>query len=634
MSRKIKATPSSSPGPKSAATVALSKDASPELPKPQQHSAYGERRAHDHPDADYWVPFDNTVSRGLIRYFDSDALPTSDAYEFFDALRLAKPHFVNYRSSFPHPPLEVERFLYTVYKVASAVESKFPKPFKAPKTNPGQDLSFFLRLKPTAEVMQILKVSANGACIALDASFGIPQVDTRTPTPPYRARDPLDDSDDEEDTLPSYTKGKGKTAASARKRARSPSDEEPVPKKRQSRCKAKPNDSDAEYVANADDEDPDEPANDAEAPAEPEQAHEGSEVREDEEEEGADEEEEGADEEDLEEEEEDATLASPKKAAKGAAGGKAKAAPATVLAAPVSPLFAGPPNRKQVKAMPVEQVGHDLVTEASKPPFLNKGPPACTNCISRGHDCKPCITARTNRCQRCNDGHMVCSRGRTAPELLTSFERLRPVLAVAPSALNTALISLVTARRELDLQWIQLTRMSAQYDQQLQELVDIILQQNDGFDAEYVRLFYEDPGDREERHRDRYARHPVTPVVHKPKPSVNEPSNSYTRLAPSDDPRISDIDALPNFGAVQPILQQAPGLVPVVPSHPLAVPLTQEAALRAFAKPSAAVASNSAPPVAGPSTTPFFPSPGHTLVGPGVLPSTSAEMEGVENTGL
>jgi hypothetical protein len=39
--------------------------------------------------------------------------------------------------------------------------------------------------------------------------------------------------------------------------------------------------------------------------------------------------------------------------------------------------------------------------------------------------------------------------------------------------LNTALISLVTARRELDLQWIQLTHMSAQYDQQLQELVNI-----------------------------------------------------------------------------------------------------------------------------------------------------------------
>jgi hypothetical protein len=191
--------------------------------------------------------------------------------------------------------------------------------------------------------------------------------------------------------------------------------------------------------------------------------------------------------------------------------------------------------------------------------------------------------------------------------------------------------------------------MSAQYDQQFQELVDIILQQNDGFDAEYVRLFYEDPGDREvlqglleralrhtspeERHRDRYARHPVTPVVHKPKPSVNEPSNSYTRLVPSDDYRISDIDALPNFGTVKPILQQAPGLVPVVPSHPLAVPLTQEAALCAFAKPLAAVASNSAPPVAGPSTLPLFPSPGHTLVSPAVPPSTSAEMEGVEDDG-
>ncbi|KAJ7773540.1 hypothetical protein B0H14DRAFT_2632158 [Mycena olivaceomarginata] len=144
-------------------------------------------------------------------------------------------------------------------------------------------------------------------------------------------------------------------------------------------------------------------------------------------------------------------------------------------------------NPKAVKNMPVEQIGHDLVTEAAKPLFLNKGPPACTSCISRSHDCKPCTTSRTNRCQRCHYGHMVCSRGRTAPELLTTFERLRPVLAVSPSTLNTALISLVTARRELDLQWIQLTRMSAQYDQQLQEVVDIILQQNDAFDAEPPR---------------------------------------------------------------------------------------------------------------------------------------------------
>ncbi|KAJ7806915.1 hypothetical protein B0H14DRAFT_2610086 [Mycena olivaceomarginata] len=169
------------------------------------------------------------------------------------------------------------------------------------------------------------------------------------------------------------------------------------------------------------------------------------------------------------------------------------------------------------------------------------------------------------------------------------------------------------ARRELDLQWIQLTRMSAQYDQQFQELVDIILQQNDGFDAEYVRLFYEDPGDREvlQGLLERALRH----------------------TSPEERHRDRDIDALPNFGAVKHILQQAPGLVPVAPSHPLAVPLTQEVALRAFAKPSAAVASNSAPPVAGPSTAPLFPSPGHTLVGPAVPPSTSAEMEGVEDDG-
>ncbi|KAJ7803409.1 hypothetical protein B0H14DRAFT_2613352 [Mycena olivaceomarginata] len=293
--------------------------------------------------------------------------------------------------------------------------------------------------------------------------------------------------------------------------------------------------------------------------------------------------------------------------------------------------------------MPIELVGHDLVTEAAKPPFLNKGPPACTNCISRGHDCQPCNTGRTNRCQCCHDGHMVCSCGRTALELLTSFKRLRSVLTVSPSVLNTALISLVTACP-------QLTRMLAQYDQQLQEVVDIIIQQNNTFDTAYVQLFYEDPEDREvlqgllkctlqysspeDCHRDWYVWHPVTPVVHNPKLSPDQATNSHTRLVPFEDPHISDIDTLPNFCTVVPILQQAPGSVPDTPSHLKAVQLTQETALQAFAKPSTAAPSVSSSLVAGPSTTPLIPSPGHTLVDPAVPPSTSAAMEQVEDGGL
>jgi hypothetical protein len=82
---------------KSAATVALSKDASPEPSKSALDSSYGERLAHDHPDAPYWLPLDNVVSRALIRYFDSEALPTDDTVTFFDSLRLARPHFVRSR---------------------------------------------------------------------------------------------------------------------------------------------------------------------------------------------------------------------------------------------------------------------------------------------------------------------------------------------------------------------------------------------------------------------------------------------------------------------------------------------------------------------------------------------------------
>jgi hypothetical protein len=70
------------------------KDTSPEASQPQLHSTYGDRLAHDHPDAEYWIPFDNIVSCTLIRYFDSDALPTTDTTDFLDALRLARPHFV------------------------------------------------------------------------------------------------------------------------------------------------------------------------------------------------------------------------------------------------------------------------------------------------------------------------------------------------------------------------------------------------------------------------------------------------------------------------------------------------------------------------------------------------------------
>jgi hypothetical protein len=40
--------------------------------------------------------------------------------------------------------------------VAAAVEAKFPKPFMGLKTNSRPDLSFYLHLKPSSEVMQAL----------------------------------------------------------------------------------------------------------------------------------------------------------------------------------------------------------------------------------------------------------------------------------------------------------------------------------------------------------------------------------------------------------------------------------------------------------------------------------------------
>ncbi|KAJ7812584.1 hypothetical protein B0H14DRAFT_3478751 [Mycena olivaceomarginata] len=164
MSRKTKSTPASLPLARpSAATTALSKDASPAT---KSVAVYGEHLAADHPDTKYWLPFDNIVSHDLVRYFDSNALPTNDATDFFNTLMQVRLCFEGHRTMFPQPPLEVERFLYTIYKVASAVATKFPKPFEFPKVNPHHDLSFYLRLKSSPEVM-----TGSGARIALDASF-------------------------------------------------------------------------------------------------------------------------------------------------------------------------------------------------------------------------------------------------------------------------------------------------------------------------------------------------------------------------------------------------------------------------------------------------------------------------------
>jgi hypothetical protein len=57
-------------------------------------------------------------------------------------------------------------------------------------------------------------VHAKGARLALDASFVIPQVEVRTPTPPFHHKDPLADSDEEDDALLAFTKSKGKSSTS------------------------------------------------------------------------------------------------------------------------------------------------------------------------------------------------------------------------------------------------------------------------------------------------------------------------------------------------------------------------------------------------------------------------------------
>jgi hypothetical protein len=177
----------------------------------------------------------------------------------------------------------------------------------------------------------------------------------------------------------------------------------------------------------------------------------------------------------------------------------------------------------------------------------------------------------------------------------------------------------------------------------MQELIDVLMQQSDAFNAEFVRYFYEDPSDREvlkgilepglaastalSRHQDRYARHPVTSVVRHPNPSANKPEFSYTRRLPSADAPIGSFEDIPGAASIANVLQRpSSDAKPVANSFDA---LTREGAVDMLARGIPVPPSSSSSGLAGPSTA-----PGHTLVGPAVPPSTSAEMEGVENAGL
>ncbi|KAJ7763686.1 hypothetical protein B0H14DRAFT_3510593 [Mycena olivaceomarginata] len=157
------------------------------------------------------------------------------------------------------------------------------------------------------------------------------------------------------------------------------------------------------------------------------------------------------------------------------------------------------------------------------------------------------------------------------------------------------------------------------------EVVNVLLQQNNVFNAKYVHLFFENTNNcnvlcgllehavqhstPESCHQDHHKRHPITPVVCNPALTVNQPVYSYTRLAPPADPQVGSLKSLPNVSAIAPVLQCSASQASNTSSHPMAVKLTKEVALWVFTRPSGSAPSSSSLLPAGPLDAPPVPSP-------------------------
>ncbi|KAJ7789258.1 hypothetical protein B0H14DRAFT_2627416 [Mycena olivaceomarginata] len=363
--------------------------------------------------------------------------------------------------------------------------------------------------------------------------------------------------------------------ARARPRPLSPSDEESVSHKRQSWCEAKPTQSDVDYAANEDSADQDKLVDDI-AKSEDMADVQGSpkECVADEDEEEGEDEGEDEDEDEDEEDEEEESKTPPKKAAKAL-------------------------SVDAVQEMPVEQALR-LVQTAS-----------------------PAVTTASPR--------------RPAAPTAASGARMGTCPQYGPHFLGHG------ASRA------GITRLSVQYNQQMQELVDVLLQQSEAFHADFVCHFYEDETDCEvlqgilerglqmstalSRHQDRYAWHPVSPVVHTPKLPANEPESLYTCLLPPADALLGVLKDIPIVSAIAKVLQHTSLQVSATRAPNTFDSLTKEATLEYLTNVAPSV-SGSSSMLAGSLSMAPTSSPTRSLVGPAAPHSTSTAMEGVEGCGL
>ncbi|KAJ7800995.1 hypothetical protein B0H13DRAFT_2390185 [Mycena leptocephala] len=292
-------------------------------------------------------------------------------------------------------------------------------------------------------------------------------------------------------------------------------------------------------------------------------------------------------------------------------------------------LLCPPGSWVKLNAQPLpatQLVPTSFVQDGLVPALYSQAPFKCHSCIVLN---KLCHSRGMNvPCEECNSSKHKCSIIPSPVRFLQNLEELRPMMNLGPEVLSRTLLNTIELRRDCDLVYSQLVRLTHRFELSLDEVVLRFSNMDDVLPEDYVHFGFENPADvdllralsdricstrlpQPDLEMQHLENHPTTGVMARRAPGDPSTINKYYLATEppltSEALTTDDIPAIDSYGtsifAGQPprapvptaerpgTSHPPPAAMPAAPLQPHALPETY------VVNPSSAVPSN-APPLA------------------------------------
>ncbi|KAJ7791098.1 hypothetical protein B0H13DRAFT_1936073, partial [Mycena leptocephala] len=225
--------------------------------------------------------------------------------------------------------------------------------------------------------------------------------------------------------------------------------------------------------------------------------------------------------------------------------------------------------RFNAQPLPATQlVPTSFVQDGLVPALYSKAPFKCHSCIVLNKTCRS--RGMNIPCEECNSSKHKCSIVASPVRFLQNLEELRPMMNLGPEVLSRALLNAIELRRECDMVYAQLARLTHRFELSLDEVFLRFSNMDDVLPEDYVRFGFENPADvdllRNLSNQIRSTRlphpdlemqhlenHPTTDVLSRRAPGDPTTTNSYyLPTAPpslAEAPTLDDLPAITSYGS-------------------------------------------------------------------------------------